>query len=69
MKRVNYFKADLERYLKYRKMKYYQFAQAIGISIMQLYRYRVAPETIPKTVKRAIMQYTNDIIHFKEVNK
>ena len=67
MKKINRFKPDLAKFLKAHKIKYCDFAPAIGISIMQLYRYRVAPETIPKIVKRAIMQYTNDIIHFSEV--
>ena len=59
---------NLKSFLKSKKIKKGAFAASIGITRDCLYKYETGARTIPKHVKRAIMQYTNDIIHFKEVD-
>ena len=58
---------NLRSFLRSHKITKGKFARDIGITPDCLYKYETGARTIPKIVKRAIMQYTNDIIHFSEV--
>ena len=66
-KKPNQFALHLHRFLKNNKIKKYKFAAAIGVSNMTLHRYCENETSIPIKVKRAIMQYTNNIIDFPEI--
>jgi len=59
---------NLRSFLRSHKIRKGKFALAIGITPDCLYKYETGARTIPKHMKRAIMQYTNDIIHFSEVD-
>ena len=63
----NKFSERLNRYLKNNKIKKGNFARSIGLTRDALYKYETNQRVLPTIVKRAIMQYTNNIIHFDEV--
>lgn len=61
------FALRLNKFLKNNKIKKGAFAKSLGITRDALYKYETEQRILPKHMKRAIMQYTNNIIHFDEV--
>jgi hypothetical protein len=59
---------NLDTWLKTNKIKKYKFCERIGISRYSLHKYITGRLQMPLKVKKAIMQETNNVIHFEEVN-
>ena len=63
----NKFSERLNVFLKNNKIKKYKFCESLGITRDCLYKYETDQRVLPRVVKKAIMQETNNIITFDEV--